>query len=178
MGDQLGIVGARYELVVVGTALLALGLVSRATRDVDLVGVRQGDAILPADPLPEPLAVAGQRVARDFRLPDRWLDAGPTSLLDLGLPAGFVERLHRRDYGPALTVFFALRLDQVHLKLYALVDQGPGKHEDDLRALEPTRGELLAAARWSRTHDPSEGYRSMLVRALAHLGVEDAAVGD
>jgi hypothetical protein len=175
----LGFVGARYALVVVGgTALLALGLVSRATRDVDLVGVKQGEAIIPVDPLPEPLADASRRVGRDFHLPDRWLNGGPTSLLDLGLPAGFVGRLHRRDYGPALTVFFASRVDQIQLKLYALVDQGPGKHEDDLRALAPTREELLAGARWSRTHDPSEGYRSMLLRALAHLGVGDADVGD
>jgi hypothetical protein len=178
VADPLGIAGVRYELVVIdGSALLALGLVSRATRDVDLVGLKQGEAIVPVDPLPELLAAACRRVARDFRLPDRWLNGGPTSLLELGLPEGFVERLHRREYGPSLTVHFASRLDQIHFKLYALVDHGPGKHEDDLRALQPTHAELLAAARWSRTHDPSQGYRTMLLRALAHLGVEDADVG-
>lgn len=31
-----------------------------------------------------------------------------------------------------LTVYLASRYDQIHLKLYTLVDQGPGKHEDDL----------------------------------------------
>jgi uncharacterized nucleotidyltransferase DUF6036 len=130
LADQLDVIGVRYELVVIGgTALLALGLISRGTRDVDLVGLKESEGITPADPLPEPLAVACQRVARDFRLPDRWLNGGPTSLLDLGLPEGFVERLHRRDYGPALTVFFASRIDQIHLKLYALVDQGPGKQK-------------------------------------------------
>jgi hypothetical protein len=60
---------------------------------------------------------------------------------------------------------------------YALVDQGPGKHEADLRGLEPSDEELIAAARWSRTHDPSEGYRGMLNEALAHLGVTDAELG-
>jgi hypothetical protein len=59
------------------------------------------------------------------------------------------------------------------LKLYAMVDQGAGKHEADLRALVPTSDELLAAARWSRTHDPSEGFRGQLLDALAYLGVED-----
>jgi len=54
-----------------------------------------------------------------------------------------------------------------------MVDQGAGKHEADLRALNPTRDELLAAARWTRTHDPSEGFREQLVAALAYLEVED-----
>lgn len=48
------------------------------------------------------------------------------------------------------------------------------KHAADLRALQPTPEELLAAARWSRTHDPSEGYRQELLGALTALGVEDA----
>jgi hypothetical protein len=81
---------------------------------------------------------------------------------------------HRGSDGPALTVSFASRLDQIHFKLYAAVDQGPGKHEQDLHALEPTQDELVAAARWSRTHDPSDGYREMLIQALAFFGVEDA----
>jgi hypothetical protein len=82
-----------------------------------------------------------------------------------------------RDYGPALRVRFASRFDQIHLKLYAMVDQGPGKHESDLKVVEPTESELLAAARWSRTHDPSDGYRAMLVQALNHLGIQDADLG-
>jgi hypothetical protein len=78
----------------------------------------------------------------------------------------------RRTYGYGLEVLFASRLDQVHFKLYATADQGAGKHLADLRALEPTADELLAAARWSRTHDPSEGYRDVLVRVLAHFGID------
>jgi hypothetical protein len=68
-------------------------------------------------------------------------------------------------------------LDQIHFKLYALVDQGAGKHEQDLRALTPTTEELIQAAQWTRTHDPSEGFREMLERALRYLGVEDADIG-
>ena len=63
-----------------------------------------------------------------------------------GCPAGFVDRLERRRYGDVLAVHFASRLDQIHFKLYALVDQGSGKHEQDLRALRPTASELLQAA--------------------------------
>jgi hypothetical protein len=92
------------------------------------------------------------------------------------LPEGLVERLERRDYGPSLSVHFASRIDQIHFKLYAMVDQGAGKHEADLRALQPTADELLRAARWTRTHDPSLGFRQELVAVLAHFGVEDAAL--
>ena len=83
----------------------------------------------------------------------------------------------RRDFGPALAVHLASRFDQIHFKLYALVDQGLGRHEQDLRALEPSQEELLAAARWTITQDPSEGFRQELMSALHYLGVEDVDLG-
>lgn len=180
LGEQLEHLGYAHGLVVVGgSALLALGLVTRATEDVDVVAVERGGRLLAsANPLPDSLLEARARVARDFGLSRDWLNTGPTSLLDQGLPEGFKGRLERRAYGPALTVWFASRFDQIHLKLYALVDRGPGKHESDLRALEPTSRELIAAARWTRTHDPSEGYLSSLTQTLRHLGVDRADFGD
>ncbi len=96
------------------------------------------------------------------------------SLLDLGLPAGFLGRLERRDYG-GLVAWLADRFDMVCFKLYAAVDQGPrSRHLQDLRELRPDPDELLTAGRWSMTHDPSPGYRSLLVDTLHRLGVEDA----
>ena len=163
-------------VVIGGSALLALGLVSRATRDVDVVGLRSSTGIDPARPMPAQLEEAATRVARDIGLPSDWLNAGPTELLDLGMPEGFEERLHREDVGPALTLFYADRYDQIHFKLYAMVDQAGGRHEADLRALEPTPRELIAAARWTRSHDPSPGFREQLLLALHVLGVSDADV--
>jgi len=174
LGDQLAAHGERYTLAVVGgSALLALGLVSRATKDVDILAIVEERVLVSAQPLPAALLDAAHTVARDFGLSDDWLNPGPTSLLDLGLPDGFYERAQHRVYGPGLEVLFASRVDQIHLKLYATVDQGAGKHFDDLEALQPTEQELLDAARWSRSHDPSEGYRSVLARVLAHFGVDD-----
>jgi hypothetical protein len=174
LADQLAANGERYMLAAVGgSALLALGLVSRATKDVDIVAIVEDQRLVSAKPLPPALLDAAQTVARDFGLSDDWLNPGPTSLLDLGLPEGFHERAQQRTYGPGLKVLFASRLDQIHLKLYATVDQGAGKHLDDLEALRPTKQELLDAARWSRSHDPSEGYRSVLKHVLAHFGVDD-----
>jgi hypothetical protein len=63
----------------------------------------------------------------------------------------------------------------VCFKLYAAVDQGlRSRHLQDLRELSPDRNELLAAARWTVTHDPSPGFRSLLVETLHRLEVVDA----
>lgn len=177
LGEQLIARGERFELVVIGgSALLALGLVVRTTKDVDVVAFRSGGNLKEARPLPEGLQAACGLVARDFSLPKNWLNPGPTDLLRFGLPDGFIDRLQRRDYGKGLVVYLASRYDQIHFKLYAAVDQGPGKHESDLRALVPSKDELLAAARWSRTQDPSDGYAQVLRGALASFGVADAAL--
>ncbi len=125
LGEQLAAAGEHYELVVVGgSGLLALGEIERSTRDVELVALRSGEELDRAKPLPGPLSRAAQRVARDFSLDEGWLNGGPTALLDLGLPEGFLERLERRDYGEALTIYLASRYDQIHFKLYAMVDAG------------------------------------------------------
>lgn len=177
LGEQLEARGVMLEIVVIGgSALAALGFVQRVTRDVDLLAIADEDGLRLAEPLPEALLSARAAVARDFGLDETWLNAGPTELLRWGLPDGFMTRVVTRRYGRALAVHFAGRVDQVHFKLFAMVDQGGGRHEADLRALEPTPDELVAAARWSVTQDPSAGYRSVLIEALRYLGVDDAAL--
>ena len=161
LGEQLGQQAHHFGLVVVGgSALLALGLIDRTTLDVDVVALTTPIGLQSPEPLPAPLVLARDRVARDFAVSSDWLNTGPAGLLDFGLPA--------------LTVYFASRVDQIHLKLYAMADQGAGRHENDLRALQPTPNELVAAARWTLTHDPSEPFLVVLRETLAHLGVVDA----
>jgi hypothetical protein len=174
LAEQLSALGVRFDLVVIGgSALLALGLGQRPTRDVDVVAfVGRNGELQRSSPLPDALISARDRVATDFGLPEDWLNAGPDSLLDFGLPEGFEARLHRRDFGDSLSVHFASRTDQIHFKLYAAVDHGGGKHEADLRALDPTPEELAEAARWAITHDPSAGFQVELSRALQGLGGE------
>jgi hypothetical protein len=126
--------------------------------------------------MPEALRSAVLDVARTYGLADDWVNLGPASLLDLGLPDGFADRLERRDYG-GLIAWLAGGFDMVCFKLYAAVDQGPrSRHFQDLEELSPHHHELLAAARWTVTHDTSVGYRSMLVDTLSRLGVEDGDV--
>lgn len=178
LAAQLEAKGKRRELVVIGgSGLIALGLIERPTRDVDVVALASEQGLEAADPLPADLKEGAERVAADLDLEEKWLNAEPSrDLLELGLPEGFRARLRTQTFGPALTVHFADRIDQVHLKLYAVVDQGPGRHLVDLQALKASRDELIAAALWARTHDPSEGFRAELLRVLAYLEVTDADV--
>ena len=107
LNGRLALAGAPvFHLVVCGgTALVAMGFVSRATRDVDIVALLDpSGGLVDPSPLPEPL-------------------------------------------------------------LAAAADQPGSYHVADLHVLAPTDDELVAGARWARSHDPSEGYRS----ALAHL---------
>jgi hypothetical protein len=179
LAEQLSRAGQKYDLVVIGgSALLALGLTSRSTQDVDVVALAAGTVLVEALPLPLPLVRARDRVARDFKIPQDWLNSeAARDMIRLGLPDGFTGRLTVREYAPSLTVRFASRVDQIHFKLHAAVDRAGGKHLADLQALHPGPHELLAAARWARTHDPSDGFRSVLVEALAYFGVDDAALG-
>jgi hypothetical protein len=176
LGELLEARGLHYEVVLIGGGNLILrGLVTRpTTKDLDLLGEWTADGVKPMRPMPEPLRIAVVDVARAYGLASDWVNLGPESLLDLGLPAGFLERLERHDYG-GLVAWLADRFDMVCFKLYATVDQGPrSRHLQDLSELRPNRDELLAAARWTVTHDPSPGYRSLLVDTLSQLGVEVA----
>ena len=153
---------------------MLLGLIERPTKDIDVVAVIHEGRYQMADPMPTPLIEAVKEVAAVHGLTTDWLNPGPTVLLQLGLPHNFESRVEVRTYG-GLTLHIASRFDQIHFKLYAAVDDGPSsKHFEDLRRLGPTRDELLASARWSRSHDPSPGFKQSLEAALAALGVRDA----
>lgn len=177
LDGRLSLVSAPCYRVVVcgGTALVAMGLLVRGTRDVDIVALADGSgALVDPAPLPEPLLRAAREVAEDLSLPDDWLNNGPSSgdggLYRLGLPAGLAGRLSWKRFGAHLAVGFVSRFDQIHFKLYAAVDQFGGYHAADLQALDPTEAELIAAAAWSRLHDPSPGYRQGLCAFLEEFG--------
>ncbi len=163
-----------------GSALIAMSLRRRTTRDMDVVALLSAaqEPISP-DPLPDFLLRAADQVARDLGLFEGWLNNGPSrgegGLFQMGLPEGFVGRLTEKKYGPRLAVYFIGRLDQIHFKLYAAADQRDGTHLNDLKALHPTAEELEAAARWAMTHDVSEGFKMVLKELLTQLGHESVA---
>jgi len=142
----------RYNLVVCGgTALNATGLISRTTKDVDIVALMDdSEVLLDPAPLPQPLVDAAIVVAENLGLANDWLNNGPSSddggLFRLGLPEGIAKRLVWKTYGENLRVGF------IH------------------RMLAPTDDELLEAARWTKTHDPSDGFLQGLKWFLEESG--------
>lgn len=161
-----------------GAGLQVLGFVSRVTQDIDVVALVVDGTDAYPKPLPGALREAVLRVAQDRGLPEDWLNAGPADNQALGLPEGLLERATVREYGELLRVWFLSRFDQIHFKLYAVVDQGgPGKHLDDLTALSPTADEMRSASLWSMSHDPSPGFKQVLLAALRALGFGVVADG-
>ena len=167
----------QHWVVCGGSSLLALGLISRTTtRDVDVLARAGPDGLITAKPLPAWLARAAEQVRKQVGLMENWFNTGPSddSFFRFGFPEGMAERLIAREYGPKknLRISFISRRDQVFFKLYATADSDMGRHYQDLQDLQPTAEELLAAARWTRTQDPSEGFLFVLGEALKALGHE------
>ena len=162
----------RETLVIIGgSAFLALGLVSRTTRDVDiLAGLDPERGLVDPRPISETLQNAAEKVAKEMGLDPLWLNTGPADQLPAGLPKGFAGRLTQRDYGPLLTIYLPDRFDLIHFKLFAIVDQGTGRHSADFAALQPHDKEVLDAARWVLTQDDGEVFPALVHQTLQSLG--------
>jgi hypothetical protein len=176
LNDRLVLVfpGVQWKLVVCGgTALNALRLVSRTTKDIDVIGKLSGNHITYANfntLFLEQIALC----ASTFDLPQNWLNTGPESYIKSGFPRGLIKRLTWKSYGESLHIGYIARIDQVFFKLYACVDRG-GYHVDDLLALSPTESELIRAGTWCCEQDISEGFKTLLISMLNQLGFENVA---
>ena len=176
LGSLLAADGLDFAIVVLGGAALnLLGLVARTTKDVDVLAIAEGSQddpqLLPPDPLPDLLQRTANRVARDFSLPDDWINGTAGLQLKAGLPPGLVYRLHWQRYG-GLTVGLVARHDLIFFKLYAAADDtGPRSvHYQDLVALNPTAGEMASAEEWVRTQDVSNPFHQVLDQVMEHIG--------
>lgn len=170
LGQLLADRDCYYEVVAIGGgSLLLLKQIERTTKDLDLVALVQNGQFVSANPLPKVLLQAAEEVGNALELGKGWLNIGPTSLLDLGLPSGFGSRMHTR-YFKGLTIHLADRFDQICFKLYASVDQGPrSKHFADLIALKPSIEELSQAKSWCISHDVSENFASEIDKAIESI---------
>lgn len=167
-------------LVCGGSALNVIGFLERPTKDVDVVAWVERDLTGEVKIHKASEALVGMReaiakVARDFNLPENWMNPGPESVLDFGMPEGFFGRIQSKTYLERLVLHFLSRFDQICFKFYAAVDQGPGKHLDDLLKLKPNSEELWRASQWCMTHDVSEAFRDFAKSLLRALGHDDVA---
>jgi len=139
LGDLLEERDKRYSFLVVGgSSLLLLGLISRATADVDVVGTATATGYAPLDQLPDAVVEASREVARAFGLQPNWINVGPAGLARWELPPGLASRVQVRRFG-GLELHLPDRVDLICFKLYAAVDQTErSQHYQDLQALAPT----------------------------------------
>jgi hypothetical protein len=169
--------GSPFSIVVCGgTALAALGLIFRTTKDVDVLGEvvhnEQKIEIKKIDHFPQWFIDASGVVGRDFGLTKYWIDNGPAFQLESGLPLGFEQRLVQKVYGEYLCVYFISRIDQIYFKLFAALDRD-GYHVDDLFKLKPSPDEMLKAAKWVLIQDDSEEFKIKLYDFLKKKGFHD-----
>ena len=174
VGERLEFAGESCRILVVGGAAMnLLGVVDRATIDVDVLALAADNgAIRPPDPLPDNLVRAATAVARDLGLDERWINSTVAGQWRFGLPPGIDQGIEWRRYG-GLAVGIAPRRALVFFKLYASADQtGPDNvHTRDLIALGPSDEELAAAAAWVAEQDAGPEFRSVIEKVVRHVRV-------
>lgn len=175
VGELLANENESVAIVVTGGATLSLlGIVDRATSDVDVIArARRGEAgtleLEPPEPFPDALERAIRTVARDFELDEDWMNAVVGMQWSQGLPPWFGEEIEWTNYGGGLDVGAVGRRTLIALKLFAAVDQGPKSiHFDDLQQLVPSDTELDEARDWVLTQDAAPRWSEMVDEVVAH----------
>ena len=159
--------GLRLEAIAAGgTALALMGIITRETRDCDLVEPQ----------LTEDLTQAAAAFAATLRnqgttLRDDWLNNGPASLGAL-LPDGWRDRLHLIHDGKAIRLWSLGRPELLLAKLWALCDRSLDL--SDCVALNPSTEELAQAEAWIVRQDINPDWpthvRSTLEDLAGRLG--------
>lgn len=136
----------RFSATIVGgAALLVMGIVERATQDVDCL----------TPPIPEGI----KKASRDFSkwysrkgilLKEDWLNNGPETLMR-DLPKGWDQRTILLYDGTNLKLHTLGRLDLLIAKLYAYCDRQ--QDLEDCVGLKPTLPELRECYHWLITLD-------------------------
>lgn len=161
------------------SALCVLGLLSRSTLDVDVLGIiSEEKEVLPCERFSPEMETAIADSGRELGLPDDWFNGSASTLLQRTIPAGALERSkkHRKEFGPCLTVRFLDRTDQVALKLFASMDPKDGqRHLRDLEKISPTHSELTHAVAWMSSWDSNQEFRERLAYLVEGFDFPDLA---
>ena len=151
-----------------GVPLNLLGIISRETRDCDII-----DPVIPKEIEELALDFAKKNRTQGGTIEDKWFNNGPISLKDK-LPDGWQKRLQLIFKGDALTLFCLGREDLLKTKLLGLCDRAIDK--PDCIAMNPTRDELRNAATWLKDQDGNpmwpEHVDEMLANVAKDLGYE------
>lgn len=154
--------GMTFKCVAVGAAALGLlGIVTRHTRDLDIL-----DPVLPREIIEAARSFAEKCRHEDLALSDDWLNNGPISLQQ-DLPDGWRDRLQIAYQGKALMIHTLGRLDLLRSKLFALCDRGVDL--PDCLALAPTDREIDILIPWLDDRDGNPDRPAHVREALGDL---------
>jgi hypothetical protein len=155
--------GLQFEAVAIGGAALnLLGVVSRLTKDCDILYPE-----IPGDIADASRAFATEVRAMGDTLQDDWLNNGPASLVSQLLPE-WQERLQTLFSGKAIRLRCLGRLDLLCAKLFALCDRGIDL--GDCIALAPTTHEVAKVLSWLEIQDANPEWPAHVRATLADLG--------
>lgn len=153
----------RLEAVVIGGAALnLLGVVSRPTKDCDIL-----HPALPPEIIHAAREFAAAMRHRGDLLDDDWLNNGPAALAQQ-LPHGWERRLRVVFTGTAIVLRCLGRDDLLLSKLFALCDRGLDLA--DCIALAPAAGELEALRPWVESQDLNPDWPAHVRATFADLG--------
>lgn len=154
--------GLSFDAVVIGGAALGLlGVVSRQTRDCDIL-----HPTLPKTIRNAAVEFAGIRSKEGDLLASDWLNNGPASLGEV-LPPGWMERLQLAYQGHAITLRCLGRLDLLRSKLFALCDRGIDLQ--DCIALAPSIEDLKEISPWLENQDANPDWPAHTKAVLSDL---------
>jgi len=161
------------------SALCVLGLLSRSTMDVDVLGIiSDAKEVVPCEHFSPEMEFAITASGRELGLPDDWFNGSASTLLQRTLPIGTLERYkkHRQVFGECLVVRFLDRMDQVALKLFAAMDPKDGqRHLRDLEEISPTRPEIIHAITWMTAWKSNQAFRARLAYLVEGFDFPDLA---
>ncbi len=158
LDEELALKGEDRELVACGGGVLAvMGVISRQTRDLDVITPTLDSLVLEC----------AIRVADKLGLDPEWLNNGPSGFIR-DLEKNWELRTEIIFCGKHLTVRALGRRDFIATKLQGLCDRDEFDLEDIL-ALKPTRDEIESLKSWLLLRDASEFWPSRVEKQLTKL---------
>ena len=159
---HLAAVGLRLDAVVIGgSALALLDVITRETRDFDILAPALDPGVADAA-----RAFAAAQRSLGVPLMDEWLNNGPMQLGDV-LPADWRSRVRVAYEGVAVRLDTLGRADLLCTKLFALCDRGTDL--TDCLALAPTAAEVTEALPWVAYQDANPDWPNHVAATLADL---------
>jgi hypothetical protein len=142
-----------------GASLILQGIISRATRDVDVV----------APPIDAALREAAVHVANDLKLDAHWLNDGPSSLVR-DLAPGWEKRVEEVFRDTNLVVYSIARKDLIFSKFWAMCDRQEDKQ--DVLLLRPSKEELRNVVEYTKTKDANPDWPEWVIKQGHRIGKE------